>query len=70
MAKFRIWAQCISDLYIDVEADTREEAEDFAREADGGSFHDSGTCDWGICYSSTEVLPDDANVDFVCNQEE
>ena len=26
MAKYRIWAECISDVYLDVEADSEEEA--------------------------------------------
>ena len=70
MAKFRIWAQCISGLYIDIEAATREEAEDFAREADVGIFHGDWMDDWEICCDSTEILPDDVIVDFVCREGE
>lgn len=44
--KYRVWAQCISDVYLDVEADSPEEAWEIANEADGGEFIDSGEGDW------------------------
>lgn len=34
MAKYRVWAQSIEDVYIDVEADSPEEAIEIAEEAD------------------------------------
>ena len=46
MAKYRVWAECISDVYLDVEADSEEEALAIASEADGGEFIDSGDGDW------------------------
>lgn len=47
MAKFRVWAQCISDVYVDIEAETKEQALKIAEEADGGEFIDDPTGgDW------------------------
>ena len=40
MAKWRVWAECISDVYLDVEAETEEQALEIAEEADGGDFTD------------------------------
>ena len=48
MAKYRVWAQSISDVYIDVEADSKEEAIELADEADGGEFIDSNKGDWNL----------------------
>lgn len=52
MAKFRVWARSISDVYLDVEAETEEEARDIAENTDGGLFTDAGTGDWE--YGTTE----------------
>lgn len=38
MAKYRVWAESISDVYLDVEANSKEEAYEIARNADGGDF--------------------------------
>ena len=46
MAKYRVWAQSISDVYLDVEAESEEEAMKIAEEADGGDFIDDGMGDW------------------------
>lgn len=48
MPKFRVWAQSISDVYIDVEAETKEEAIEKADAADGGEFIDSNQGDWKL----------------------
>lgn len=48
MAKYRVWAQSISDVYIDVEANSKEEAIEIADEADGGEFIDSNKGDWKL----------------------
>ena len=57
MAKYRVWAECISDVYLDVEADSEEEAMDIARATDGGEFIDSGDGDWN--YGEVEELIDE-----------
>ena len=59
MAMYRVWASYSTDCYLDVEADSKEEAEQIAEEADGGDFiscdsFDDG--DWHICYDSTTEL--------------
>lgn len=43
MAIYRVWAEMISDVYIDIEADSPEEAYDIADNADGGDFIESAT---------------------------
>lgn len=48
MPKYRVWAQSISDVYLDVEADSKEEAFAIAYETDGGEFSDSNKGDWII----------------------
>lgn len=50
MAKYRVWAKSISDVYLDVEADSAEEAKVIARNTDGGEFTDGGVYsgDWVI----------------------
>ncbi len=47
MAMYRVWAQSISDVYLDVEAESEEEAYEIASEADGGEFIEDPTGgDW------------------------
>ncbi len=54
MAKFRVWAECITDCYLDVEAKSEEEALNIAAETDGGEFitDDSyGSGDWRVTHA-------------------
>lgn len=63
MAKFRVWAECIHDVYLDVEAETEEEAKEIAEAADGGDFHDDPTSgEWKV--GSAYPLEDDDEVDY------
>lgn len=48
---YRVWAECISDCYLDVEASSEEEARSMAAERDGGEFT---ACDSGS-FSITDV---------------
>ena len=68
MAKFRVCAESIDYLYIDIEANSAEEAKEFADEyIDGGEYHQNASdCGW----RTTEVLPlsDDAEVDYKVNE--
>lgn len=51
MAKYRIFAQQVSYLYIDVEADSIEEAEEMYDELDGGDFtEDIASCYWELSH--------------------
>lgn len=43
MAKYRVWAECVSDVYLDVEADSKEEAYEKAQDTDGGCFIEDPT---------------------------
>ena len=38
MPRYRVWAECITDCYLDVDAESEEEAFAIAEEADGGDF--------------------------------
>ena len=40
MKTFRVWAACDTYYWIDVEAETAEEAYEIAEEADGGDFEE------------------------------
>ena len=59
MAKYRVWAECIFDVYVDVEANSEEEAKNIADEMDGGDFISSPYGDWkigeAVLLDSTEV---------------
>lgn len=67
MPKWRIWAESISDVYLDVEADTFEHALEVAYDADGAEFHDTCGGDWKI--SNTEYKLDD-NVTVDCSYDD
>ena len=43
---YRVHAKSISYVYLDVEADSEEQALEIADRADGGEFTDSGFGDW------------------------
>lgn len=57
---YRVWAQCISDVYIDIEADSAEKARELAENVDGADFHDDGFGDWefGSVAEMDDVDPD------------
>lgn len=46
MAKYRVWAQSISDVYLEVEAENEEQARAIAEETDGGDFTPTPYGDW------------------------
>lgn len=46
--KYRVFARCVTALFIDVEASTRAEALQIAEEADGGDFTECPDADWEI----------------------
>ena len=43
MARYRFWAECISDVYLDVEAETEELAREIADESDGSEWIEDAT---------------------------
>lgn len=57
---YRVWAQCISDVYIDIEAESEEKARELAEDIDGADFHDDGIGDWvfGSVTEMEDVDPD------------
>lgn len=63
MAKYRVWAECIDYVYIDVEAENRDQAYEFARDyVDGGEYHNSCHGDWEM--DSIDQLDDSSYVDY------
>ena len=57
MAKYRVWAECIDYVYIDVEAENKEQAYEFARDyVDGGEYHNTCHGDWEM--DSVDELDD------------
>ena len=48
MAKYRVWAEMTTDCYLDVEAETPEDAKEIAKETDGGKFTSTESGDWRI----------------------
>lgn len=52
MAKFRVKYKSIDYVYLDVEADSLEEAKEIAENTDGGEFMADGIGDWE--YNHTE----------------
>lgn len=52
---YRVWAKSIDYCYLDVEADSQEEAEQIARDTDGGDFIEDGG-DWEYLFDETEEL--------------
>jgi len=51
---FRVQAECITYCYIDVEADSTEEANQIAADTDGGEFITTEEGDWNILESLTK----------------
>lgn len=61
---YRVWAESISDVYLDVAAESEEEARRIADEADGGEFIDNGTGDWRMGEAmETHEQPDEAMIE-------
>ena len=55
MAKYRVWAKMISYSYLEVEAESKEEAEAIAEETDGGEFIPTDDGDWELIDDVQEV---------------
>lgn len=65
MAKFRVWARSIDWLYVDVEAETKEQAYEVAEELDGAEFHTAhGYGDWEMKFTDVDELDNDDEVDY------
>lgn len=48
MTKYRVFAKMTSYAYLDVEAETGEEAKEIAENTDGGEFISTEDGDWEI----------------------
>jgi len=59
MAVYRVWAKMTSYCYLDVEADSVEDALNYAENADGGDFiEDPASGDWEMLDDEVEELED------------
>ena len=57
MKTYRVWAEITSYAYIDIEAESAEEAEVMAENTDGGEFTPSESDgDWEIIGDKTEEV--------------
>lgn len=56
MATFRVWAKTICYSYLDVEADSEDQAIKIAEEADGGDFSPTEDGDWELMYDSVDEI--------------
>ena len=45
---YRVWAESVSNVYLDVAAESKEEAYRIADEANGGEFTNMGTGGWNM----------------------
>ena len=57
--KFRVEAECISYCYIIVEADSIDEANDIAKDTDGGDFITTEDGDWNILTTLTREVKEE-----------
>ena len=50
--KFRVWVECTTWLYNDVEASSEEEAMEMARDLDGSEFQEEwNASEWNVRYA-------------------
>ncbi len=54
MAKFRVMYKSIGYVYLDIEADSLEEAREIAENTDGGEFVEDGIGDWEYAHTEDE----------------
>ena len=55
MAKYRVWAEMVTDCYTDIEAESEDEALSIAEGMDGDDFitdDDYGSGDWRVTYAT------------------
>jgi hypothetical protein len=48
MKTYRVTAQYVTYVYVDIEAENDDQAWEIARDMDGGNFNESGYGDWDI----------------------
>lgn len=57
MAVYRVWAESISYVYVDIEAESEDRAREIADILDGGDFHEDG-------FGDVQKMDDDVEPDF------
>ena len=56
MKKYRVWAECTTDLYIDVYANDEDEAYEIAEAADGSEFTECPDGEWKTLRNSISEI--------------
>ena len=59
MALYRVWAKMTTYCYLDVDADSADEANEIAENTDGGDFIEDDSPyggEWDILYEDTEKI--------------
>lgn len=69
MPKYRVFAEYIVTCAVWVEANSPEQAQEFARQIEGGDFDQLGVDDWKICEAVEEgkgagICPEGAAYDL------
>jgi len=54
--KYRVFAKMVSYCYVDIEAESKEEAEMVAEDIDGGEFEIPSDGSWEICPEMTREV--------------
>lgn len=54
MSKFTVMYKSTNSMYLNVEADSLEEAKETAENTDGGEFINAGSGDWEYDYTEDE----------------
>lgn len=69
MSKFTVMYKSTNSMYLNVEADSLEEAKETAENTDGGEFINAGSGDWEYDYTEDENgnVIDTGNNDFYAN---
>ncbi len=70
MSKFTVMYKSANSMYLNVEADSLEEAKETAENTDGGEFINAGSGDWEYDYTEDENgnVIDTGNNDFLREQ--
>lgn len=70
MSKFTVMYKSTNSMYLNVEADSLEEAKETAENTDGGEFINAGSGDWEYDYTEDENgnVIDTGNNDFLREQ--
>ena len=70
MAVWRVMAKSIDYLYVDIEANTAQEAFEYADCLDGGEFQGHGFGEWVMTRDMVEEMSEGSGAMFNANEKE